>query len=121
MPNPLIWGFSAAMNMLFTPMWLVFFLGVIVGWLWKPNWATSLAKSFDFASPFSCSPVFSPLKFYSSSSSPFLNSSITMQTPNPDSLGIKKDMNKKASSSSTPTKYDSSSGYFLFHLINNFR
>ncbi|XP_058786692.1 uncharacterized protein LOC131661248 [Vicia villosa] len=116
MTNPVIWGFSAATNMVFTPTWLVFFLGVIVGWLWKPDWAStgkdklasSLAKSFDFASP-SGSPVFSPLKFYSSSSSTSVNSSITMQTPNPDSLGINKDINKKASSSSTPSKYDSSS------------
>jgi len=105
MENPAIWGFYATMFM--SPMLLVFFLGVIVGWLWKPKWITSLAKSFDLASPISDSPIFSPLKFYSSLS-PCVNSSITIQTPNPDSLCINKEMKKKGSSSSSPTKFDSS-------------
>lgn len=105
MENPAIWGFNATMFM--SPMLLVFFLGVIVGWLWKPKWIVSLAKSFDLASPISDSPIFSPLKFYSSLS-PCVNSSITMQNPNPDSLCINKEINKKGSSSSSPTKFDSS-------------
>ncbi|KAK2390859.1 hypothetical protein P8452_28054 [Trifolium repens] len=100
MENPAILGF-----VFLSPMWLVFFLGVIVGWLWKPKWATSLVNSFDFASQ----SLGSPLKFYSSSSSPSVNSSITMQTPNPDSLLINKEVNKKgSSSSSSPTKFHSS-------------
>jgi hypothetical protein len=104
MENPAILGF-----VFLSPMWLVFFLGVIVGWLWKPKWATSLVNSFDFASQ----SLGSPLKFYSSSSSPSVNSSITMQTPNPDSLLINKEVNKKgSSSSSSPTKFHSSTRYF---------
>jgi hypothetical protein len=86
-------------------MWLVFFLGVIVGWLWKPKWV----NSFDFATQ----SLGSPLKFYSSSSSPCVNSSIKMQTPNPDSLLINKEVDKKgSSSSSSPTKFHSSTRYF---------
>jgi hypothetical protein len=99
MENPAILGF-----VFLSPMWLVFFLGVIVGWLWKPKWV----NSFDFASQ----SLGSPLKFYSSSS-PCVNSSIKMQTPNPDSLLINKEVNKKgSSSSSSPTKFHSSTRYF---------
>ncbi|KAJ1382031.1 START-like domain superfamily [Sesbania bispinosa] len=116
--NPAILGFCAALGMFLSPViWVTFFFGVIVGWLWKPKWAslgkekltTSLAKSLDFASPFSASPSksgLSPMK--SCSSSPCLNS-ITMQSPNPETLVFNKDMKKKGSSSSSPMKCDTSS------------
>lgn len=108
--NPAILDVCTAMGMFFSPLWAAFFFGVVVGWLWKPKWAslgkeklaTSLAKSLDFASPSSASPSnsrFSPIKAYSSS--PCLKS-ITMQSPNPESLTL----NKKASS-------DGSTRYFL--------
>ncbi|XP_027357131.1 uncharacterized protein LOC113866489 isoform X2 [Abrus precatorius] len=65
--NPAIWGLCTAIGMFFSPLWVAFSVGVIVGWLWKPKWASlgkekltnSLAKSLDFASP---SSSFSPSK-----------------------------------------------------------
>lgn len=113
--NPAILGACTAVAVFFSPVWVAFFFGVVVGWFWKPKWAslgkqkltTSLAKSLDFASPSSASPsssVFSPMKSYFSS--PCLNS-FTMQAPNPESLALNKDVNsKKGSSSSSPMKCD---------------
>lgn len=127
MENPTILGVCTGMAMFLGPIWLAFFVGIIVGWLWKPKWASlgkekltnSLAKSLDFCSPFSSSPskaVFSPIKSYSSS--PCLNS-IKMQSPNPETLVLNKGMDKKASSSSSsPVKCDSSSRYFEFILYS---
>lgn len=106
--NPAILGLCTAIGMVLSPMWLAFILGVIVGWLWKPKWATlgkeklttSFAKSLDFASPSSASPsnfAFSPIKCFPSS--------ITMQSPNPDSLLL---VNNKKPSSETSTSEDNS-------------
>lgn len=117
MENPTILGVCTGMAMFLGPIWLAFFVGIIVGWLWKPKWASlgkekltnSLAKSLDFCSPSSSSPskaVLSPMK--GCSSSPCLNS-IKMQSPNPETLVLNKGMDKKASSSSSPVKCDSSS------------
>lgn len=115
--NPAILGWCTAIGMFFSPLWVAFFVGVVVGWLWKPEWArlgkrkltTSLAKSLDFASPSSASSpsksIASPMK--ACSSSPCLNS-IKMQTPNLESLALKKGVDKKASSSSSPVKFASS-------------
>ncbi|XP_061364051.1 uncharacterized protein LOC133307542 [Gastrolobium bilobum] len=115
--NPAILGVGAAIVVFISPMLVAFFFGVVVGWLWRPKWASigkekltsSLAKSLDFASPSSVSPSksgFSPMKSYASS--PCL-SSIKMQCPNPESLALNKETDKKASSSSsTPMKCDSS-------------
>ncbi|TKY74018.1 StAR-related lipid transfer protein 7 [Spatholobus suberectus] len=116
--NPAILGLCTVIGMFFSPLWVAFFVGVIVGWLWKPKWARlgkekltiSLAKCLDFASPSSASSpsksVVSPMK--SCSSSPCLNS-IKMYPPNPESLLLKKGMDKKPSSSSSPVKRASSS------------
>ncbi|KAL2339547.1 hypothetical protein Fmac_007487 [Flemingia macrophylla] len=112
--NPAILGLCTAIGMYFSPLWVAFFVGVIVGWLWKPKWAslgkekltTSLAKSLDFASPSSASsPSKSPMK--SCSSSPCLKF-FQMQPPNLESLAFKKGADKKASSSSSPDKFASS-------------
>ncbi|KAF1865084.1 hypothetical protein Lal_00004458 [Lupinus albus] len=112
--NPTILGVFSGITMFLGHIWLAFFIGLIVGWLWKPKWAcvgkekltSSLAKSLDFCSPSSSSPsksVFSPLKGYSSS--PCLNSI----TPNPQTLVVNKRMDKKASPSSSSVQFDGSS------------
>ncbi|KAL9312803.1 hypothetical protein ACSQ67_018255 [Phaseolus vulgaris] len=115
--NPATLGLCTLVGMFLSPLCAAFFVGVIVGWLWKPKWArlgkekltTSLVKSLDFASPSSAS---SPSKSVVSTikscySSPCL-SSIKMQRPNPESLALKKGTEKKTSSSSSPVKFASS-------------
>ncbi|OIW21657.1 hypothetical protein TanjilG_07183 [Lupinus angustifolius] len=109
--NPTMFGVFSGLVLFLGPMWLAFFFGLVVGWLWKPKWAStgkekltsSLAKSFDFPLPSSFSPsnvVFSPLNRYSSP--PRLNS-IEMQSPNSKTLVVNKRVDKKASSSSSST------------------
>ncbi|CAJ1974478.1 unnamed protein product [Sphenostylis stenocarpa] len=116
--NPATLGLCTVVGMFLSPLWIAFFVGVIVGWLWKPKWArlgkekltTSLAKSLDFASPSSASSpsksVASPMK--TCSSSPCLNS-IKMQRPNPESLTLKKGMDKRISSVSSPETVEETS------------
>ena len=124
--NPATLGLCTLVGMFLSPLCAAFFVGVIVGWLWKPKWArlgkekltTSLVKSLDFASPSSAS---SPSKSVVSTikscySSPCL-SSIKMQRPNPESLALKKGTEKKTSSSSSPVKFASSVRYFLIYPL----
>lgn len=33
------------------PVWVAFFLGVIIGWTWKPKWASLGNCKFDFSAP----------------------------------------------------------------------
>ncbi|XP_019195109.1 PREDICTED: uncharacterized protein LOC109188912 isoform X2 [Ipomoea nil] len=45
------------------PVWVAFFLGVIIGWAWKPKWARLGNCKFDFSAPSSPTPfVPSPAK-----------------------------------------------------------
>lgn len=49
-------------------VWVAFFLGVIVGWAWKPRWATlGSVDKFNFSSPSSVV-VSSPIKGLASNS-----------------------------------------------------
>jgi len=124
--NPATLGLCTLVGMFLSPLCVAFFVGVTVGWLWKPKWARlgkekltiSLAKSLDFASPSSASSpsksVASPIK--SCSSSPCLRS-INMQRPNPESLALKKGTDKKTSSSSSPVKFASSVRYFWIYPL----
>ncbi|KAE9604065.1 putative START-like domain-containing protein [Lupinus albus] len=92
--NPTVFGVFSGMVLFLGPIWLAFFIGLSVGWLWKPKWASmgkekltsSLAKSFDFCSPYSFSPSnvdkkasssSPPVKFGSSSSKSNSNSGIS--------------------------------------------
>ncbi|KAF7816626.1 StAR-related lipid transfer protein 7, mitochondrial [Senna tora] len=106
--NPTILGVCTGMVLFFGPIWVAFLVGVVVGWAWKPKWASlgreelccSLAKSLDWCSASSSpsKPVFSSLK------------GSELQSPNPEPLVLNKGMGKvKRPSSSPPTEYDSSS------------
>lgn len=33
------------------PVWIAFFVGIVVGWFWKPKWATLVNRKFDFSMP----------------------------------------------------------------------
>lgn len=110
--NPSILGVCTGMLLFLGPIWVAFLAGVVIGWAWKPKWASlrreelscSLAKSFDW-----CSASSSPSKSAFSS----LKGS-ELQSPNPEPLLLDKGMNKRPSSS-PPTEYDSSSRYFGFY------
>lgn len=132
--NPTILGVCIGVAMFFGPIWVAFLFGVIIGWLWKPKWASlgkekltsTIAKSLDFCSS-SASPsksLLSSMKSYASS--PCLNP-IKMQASNPESLAVNKSlvvnkgMDKKASSSSSPMKSDNSSRYTEFACTINKR
>lgn len=49
---------SWAMMQFLGPVWIAFFLGVMVGWAWKPKWATLGNCKFDFYAPSSPSTFF---------------------------------------------------------------
>lgn len=113
--NPTILGVCTGMVLFLGPIWLAFLVGLVVGWAWKPKWASlareeltcSLAKSLDWCSSSSSpsKPIFSPLK------------GSELQSPNPESVVVEKGVDKR-SVSSAPTEYDSSSRYFA--VINLF-
>ncbi|KAL1337324.1 hypothetical protein HN51_031981 [Arachis hypogaea] len=113
--NPAILGVCIGVAMFLGPIWVAFLFGVLIGWVWKPNWA-SLAKGKFIGSSSSSSSsspsksILSPLKAYASSPS---LTSIKMQAPNPESLAVNKSMlvkgMDKKGSSSLPMKIDNSS------------
>lgn len=113
--NPTILGVCTGMVLFFGPIWVAFFVGVVVGWAWKPTWASlgreelscSLAKSLDWCSALSspAKPVFSSLK------------GSELQSPSPESLVVDKGMDKRPSSS-PPKEYCSSSRYLAFRLLS---
>ncbi|XP_031117320.1 uncharacterized protein LOC116020893 [Ipomoea triloba] len=39
------------MMMFLGPVWVAFFLGIIIGWTWKPKWASLGNCKFDFSAP----------------------------------------------------------------------
>lgn len=62
--RPTMVGVCTEMIMFVFPIWVAFVIGVMVGWAWKPNWASlgkynlgcSSSKSLDLSSPSSKSP-----------------------------------------------------------------
>ncbi|KAI4307027.1 hypothetical protein L6164_030262 [Bauhinia variegata] len=111
MENPTIFGVCTGMITFLGPIWLAFFVGVVVGWAWRPKWASvgrekltgSLAKSMDLCSPSSSyRAIMSPLKGLTSS--PCFDS-IKLKSPSPESYPVNKGMGKKPLAS-PPTEYD---------------
>ncbi|KAL3524464.1 hypothetical protein ACH5RR_017298 [Cinchona calisaya] len=49
--RPTIGGMMIGMIMLLGPVWIAFLLGIIVGWAWKPRWASFGNCKFDFSAP----------------------------------------------------------------------
>lgn len=114
--NSTVVGMFTEIFMFPGPIWLAFFIGIVVGWAWKPRWASfggekiacSLVKSLDICIPSSPSKaVMSSLKSYASS--PCLQA-LKLQSPNSETLVVDEGMVKKPPSSSS-VEYDSSSRY----------
>lgn len=57
------------MIQLLGPVWVAFLLGIMVGWAWKPRWATLGNCKFDFSAPSSPSSALIPPPINSTSSS----------------------------------------------------
>lgn len=49
--NPAIGEFMVGVFVFMGPVWIAFLFGLLVGWAWKPAWATSLVSKFQFLSP----------------------------------------------------------------------
>ena len=98
--NPTILGVCTWMFMFFGPIWVAFFIGIILGWAWKPKWASlgleKLASSFSKSLD---------LCLTSSPSNAVMSSLV--QSPNPDSLAVGK-------KPPAPGNYDSSCRYLTF-------
>ncbi|KAI4338042.1 hypothetical protein L6164_016396 [Bauhinia variegata] len=98
MENPTILGVCTGMFMFLGPIWLALLIGVVIGWAWKPKWASagrenlssSLTKSMD-----------------GHASSPFSDSTKS-KSPNSEYLVVSKGMRKKPLAS-PPAEFDSSS------------
>ncbi|KAG6429435.1 hypothetical protein SASPL_107486 [Salvia splendens] len=58
---PVSWAMVIGIIQYLGPVWFAFFLGIIVGWVWKPRWATLGNCKFDFSSPPSPSALFKGL------------------------------------------------------------
>ncbi|KAK4273835.1 hypothetical protein QN277_017154 [Acacia crassicarpa] len=107
--NPSISGICTGMIMFLSPIWVAFFVGVVVGWVWKPKWASLgreelnnyLAKSLEWCSRSLSS---SPSKQVFSS----LNGS-ELQAPNPQSLVVMDKGLSKSPLTSPPPEYDTCS------------
>ncbi|XP_057774133.1 uncharacterized protein LOC130993317 [Salvia miltiorrhiza] len=48
---PMSWAMMIGIIQYLGPAWFAFVLGVMVGWVWKPKWATLGNCKFDFPSP----------------------------------------------------------------------
>lgn len=46
--RPTIGGVCTEMMVFLGPVWIAFFIGVVVGWLWKPKWANLERRKLDF-------------------------------------------------------------------------
>lgn len=49
--RPTIGAVVVEMMMFLGPVWVALFLGVIIGWTWKPKWASLDNCKFDFSAP----------------------------------------------------------------------
>lgn len=54
--KPAIGDFMVGIFVFMGPVWIAFLFGLMVGWAWKPTWATSLVSKFRFLSPALVSP-----------------------------------------------------------------
>ncbi|KAH6770989.1 Polyketide cyclase/dehydrase and lipid transport superfamily protein [Perilla frutescens var. hirtella] len=56
--KPGSWAMIIGVIQFLGPVWIGFLLGVMVGWAWKPRWATLGNCKFDFSAPSSPSTLF---------------------------------------------------------------
>ncbi|CAA3009981.1 stAR-related lipid transfer 7, mitochondrial-like isoform X1 [Olea europaea subsp. europaea] len=53
--RPTLGAIIIGMTQFLGPVWIAFFLGIMVGWVWKPGWANLGKHKFDFSAPSSLS------------------------------------------------------------------
>lgn len=63
--RPTIAGMIVGMVMLLGPVWIAFLLGIMIGWVWKPRWASLGNCKFDFSAPSSPCSALIPSKVLS--------------------------------------------------------
>lgn len=49
--RPTIWAMIVGMIQFLGPVWIAFLLGIMVGWVWKPRWASLGNCKFEFSVP----------------------------------------------------------------------
>ncbi|GER32207.1 polyketide cyclase/dehydrase and lipid transportsuperfamily protein [Striga asiatica] len=49
--RPTIWSIVLGLIQFLGPVWIAFFLGVVVGWAWKPRWTSLGNCKFEFSAP----------------------------------------------------------------------
>ncbi|GFP93700.1 star-related lipid transfer protein 7 mitochondrial [Phtheirospermum japonicum] len=49
--SPSIWAMILGLIKFLGPVWIAFLVGVMVGWAWKPRWASLGNCKFDFSAP----------------------------------------------------------------------
>ncbi|KAI3471263.1 hypothetical protein Pfo_027926 [Paulownia fortunei] len=65
--RPTIWAMIIGMIQFLGPVWIAFFLGIMVGWAWKPRWASLGNCKFEFSAPSSPSALVpAPVKGFGS-------------------------------------------------------
>ncbi|KAK2972788.1 hypothetical protein RJ640_028316 [Escallonia rubra] len=80
--RPTVGAIVLEMMIFLGPVWIAFFLGIMVGWAWKPRWASFDICKFDGSAPSSPPALIpSPVKMGFGSTQNF--DSIKVRTPNP--------------------------------------
>ncbi|KAL2249107.1 uncharacterized protein LOC105166783 [Sesamum indicum] len=68
--RPTIWGMIIGMIQFLGPVWIAFLVGIMVGWVWKPRWASLGNCKFEFSAPSSPAAVIpSPVQGFGSTQS----------------------------------------------------
>ncbi|KAL0382484.1 UNVERIFIED_CONTAM: hypothetical protein Scaly_0535700 [Sesamum calycinum] len=49
--RPTIWAMIIGMIQFLGPIWIAFLVGIMVGWVWKPRWASLGNCKFEFSAP----------------------------------------------------------------------
>ncbi|KAL0340926.1 UNVERIFIED_CONTAM: hypothetical protein Sradi_4609400 [Sesamum radiatum] len=49
--RPTIWAMIIGMIQFLGPIWVAFLVGIMVGWVWKPRWASLGNCKFEFSAP----------------------------------------------------------------------
>ncbi|XP_047337333.1 uncharacterized protein LOC124941109 [Impatiens glandulifera] len=100
--RPTVWDIMIDLFVLTIPIWIAVFVGVLVGWSWKPKWVNLSVDGLDSISS-------SNITNTSFGSFPYLNS-LKLQLPGCVSWSSDAGLvNESSSSSSTPSFDDSSS------------
>lgn len=80
--KPTIGEVIVDMFMFIGPVWIAFLLGVMVGWSWRPRWASLGFYNFHLSAPASPSPLVSPAFKTKGFASTQTLDSFKVQTPN---------------------------------------